>query len=64
MKIGRNSKAISHVIIDLDRGKDLYVMSFIRVRKGIPKVVKKYTDVYADQLNKIFEKETGLYTRL
>ena len=64
MKIGRNSKAISHVIIDLDRGKDLYVMSFIRVRKGIPKLVKKYTDVYADQLNKIFEKETGLYTRL
>ena len=64
MKIGRNSKAISHVMIDLDRGKDLYIMKFIRVRKGIPKVVKKYTDVYADQLNKIFEKETGLYTRL
>ena len=64
MMIERNSKAISHVMIDLDRGKDLYIMKFIRVRKGIPKVVKKYTDVYADQLNKIFEKETGLYTRL
>ena len=64
MKIGRNSKAISHVMIDLDRGKDLYIMKFIRVRKGIPKIVKKYTDVYADQLKKIFEKETGLYTSL
>ena len=64
MKIGRNSKSITHVAIDLDRGKDLYVMKFIRVRKGIPKVVKQYDGVYADNLNNIFEKETGLYTRL
>ena len=64
MKIGRNSKSITHVAIDLDRGKDLYTMKFIRVRKGIPKVVKQYDGVYADNLNNIFEKETGLYTRL
>ena len=64
MKIGRNSKSITHVAIDLDRGKDLYTMKFIRVRKGIPKVVKKYDSIYADNLNNIFEKETGLYTRL
>jgi len=64
MKIGRNSKSITHVAIDLDRGKDLYIMKFIRVRKGIPKVVKQYDGVYADNLNNIFEKETGLYTRL
>ena len=64
MKIGRNSKSITHVAIDLDRGKDLYTMKFIRVRKGIPKVVKQYDSVYADNLNNIFEKETGLYTRL
>ena len=64
MKIGRNSKSITHVAIDLDRGKDLYIMKFIRVRKGIPKVVKQYDSVYADNLNNIFEKETGLYTRL
>ena len=64
MKIGRNSKSITHVAIDLDRGKDLYIMKFIRVRKGIPKVVKRYDGIYADNLNNIFEKETGLYTRL
>ena len=64
MKIGRNSKSITHVAIDLDRGKDLYIMKFIRVRKGIPKVVKQYDGIYADNLNNIFEKETGLYTRL
>ena len=39
-------------------------MKFIRVRKGIPKVVKQYDGIYADNLNNIFEKETGLYTRL
>ena len=64
MKIGRNSKSITHVAIDLDRGKDLYIMKFIRVRKGIRKVVKRYDGFYADTLNNIFEKETGLYTRL
>ena len=45
MKIGRNSKSITHVAIDLDRGKDLYIMKFIRVRKGIPKVVKQYDGI-------------------
>ena len=64
MKIGRNSKSISHVVINYNRGKDLYDMKFLRVRKGKVKVVNKVLGVYADQLNNTFEKNTGLYTRM
>ena len=32
-KIGRNSKGVNYVRIDLDRGKDLYNMEFIQMRK-------------------------------
>ena len=64
MKIGRNSKSISHVVINYNRGKDLYDMKFLRVRKGKVKVVNKVVGVYADQLNNTFEKNTGLYTRM
>ena len=31
-KIGRNSKGVNYVRIDLDRGKDLYNMEFIQMR--------------------------------
>ena len=68
MKIGRNSKSISHVVIDYNRGKDLYDMKFLRVRmsKGQMKVkvVKQVKGIYADQLHDTFEKHTGLYTRM
>ena len=68
MKIGRNSKSISHVVIDYNRGKDLYDMKFLRVRmsKGQMKVkvVKQVKGIYADMLHKTFEKHTGLYTRI
>jgi len=47
---------------------DLYDMQFIRIRKvkGIPqsKVVAEHNGIYADQLQTIFTKETGLYTSL
>ena len=68
MKIGRNSKSISHVVINYNRGKDLYDMKFLRVRKSgnqmKVKTVKYVKDIYADQLHKTFEKHTGLYTRM
>ena len=68
MKIGRNSKSISHVVIGYNRGKDLYDMKFLRVRKSgnqmKVKTVKYVKDIYADQLHKTFEKHTGLYTRM
>ena len=69
-KIGRNSKKINYIRIDLDRGKDLYNIEFIRMarKKGevspTLKVVKKIKGVYADQLQKMFTKYTGMYTSL
>ena len=63
-KIGRNAKSISHVVIDLDRGKDLYDIKFLRVRAGKIKVVKKLKGIYADQLGEIFKRYTGMNVRL
>ena len=63
-KIGRNAKSISHVVIDLDRGKDLYDIKFLRVRAGKIKVVKKLEGIYANQLGEIFKKYTGMNVRL
>jgi len=63
MKIGRNSKSISHVVITL-KSSDLYDMEFIRMRGASRKVVKKVTGVYNDMLGKIFTKYTGLRVRL
>ena len=63
MKIGRNSKSISHVVITL-KSSDLYDMEFIRVRGTSRKVVKKVTGVYADMLGKMFTKYTGMNVRL
>jgi len=58
-KIGRNAKAVNYVVIDLN-GKDLYDIKF---QKGT-RVLKQVNDVYADQLQKIFTKYTGMYTSL
>ena len=63
-KIGRNSKRVNHVTIDLDRGRDLYNMSFDWVTiKGI-KNKKKLKGIYNDQLQDMFTKYTGMYTSL
>ena len=64
MKIGWNAKGVTHVIIDLDRGKDLYNIEFVKIRGVKRTTVKKLKGVYADQLGKIFTKYTGLRTRL
>ena len=63
MKIGRNSKGITHVIISL-KSTDTYDVEFIKMRGVNRKVVKKLKGVYADQLGKIYTKFTGLRTRL
>ena len=63
-KIGRNSKSISHIVIDYNRGKDLYDIKFLRVRAGKIKVVKKLKGIYADQLCEIFKRYTGMNVRL
>jgi len=61
-KIGRNSKNDNFVRIDLKN--DLYDMEFIQMRAGKLKVKSKEKGVYADQLQKMFTKNTGMYTSL
>ena len=61
-KIGRNSKSISHIKI-YHNMMDLYDVEFIRVRGTSMKVVKKVNDVYAEDLQNIFSKYTGMATR-
>jgi hypothetical protein len=61
-KIGRNSKNVNYVRIDL-KG-DLYNMEFIQMRAGKMKVKSKEKGVYNDQLQKMFTKNTGMYTSL
>ena len=63
-KIGRNAKGVNYVRIDLDRGKDLYNMSFDFVSVRGIKNKAKVKGVYNDQLQKMFTKHTGMYTSL
>ena len=78
-KIGRNKSKTNLVEIKLN-GMDLYDMVFIYHRNGYLKVdhekltakwiddktelVKRYEDIYFDQLEELFTRVTGLYTRL
>ena len=43
---------------------DTYTMQFYAVRGGQSKLVKEFTDVYADQLTTIFRDWTGWAMRL
>ena len=63
MKIMRNAKGISHVRIRLT-SMDLYDMEFLQVRAGRIKIKSKEKGVYADQLGKMFKKNTGMNVRL
>ena len=63
MKIGRNAKGVNHLRIKLT-GADLYDMEFLQVRAGKVKVKAKVKGIYADQLQKMFTKHTGMYTSL
>ncbi len=66
--IGRNYRQINHVRIYLN-ALDLYEMTFSQVRKNrfnevVYKQIENFTDVYFDQLQDLFTKATGMYTRL
>ena len=63
MKIGKNAKGITHVIINL-KASDTYEMEFIKLRGSSRKVIKKVKGVYNDMLQKIFTKYTGMRTSL
>ena len=64
MRIGRNSSNSNYLKITLN-SMDLYDMEFAKVsRMGEKKSVTEYSDVYNDMLTDVFEKHTGMYTKL
>ena len=64
MRIGRNSSNSNYLKITLN-SMDLYDMEFAKVsRMGEKKSVTEYSDVYNDMLTEVFEKHTGMYTKL
>ncbi len=62
LHIGKNPKRVSHIIIDLDRGRDLYNLTFGKIYKYQFKVIKKLKGIYVDQLHDMIEKYTGNLT--
>jgi hypothetical protein len=59
--IGRGAVNGANRVEIILNGKDLYDVTFFRVRKLVAKPVGTANDVYADQLQTVFEKETGMY---
>lgn len=62
-KFGRNSSKSNYVKIVLN-GSDLYDITFYHVRNYEQVIDKQYTDIFNDQLVEIFERYTGLRTKL
>jgi len=62
-KIGRNSKTVNYVRINLN-SMDTYDVEFLSVRKFKEKVKSTVKGVYADSLRGAFEQNTGLRTSL
>ena len=62
-KVGRNSKKINHIEIELT-GMDDYNMTFRYIHGMNITVQATCKGVYADQLNTMIEYYTGLYTSL
>ena len=52
----------TNIIIDLDRGRDLYNLTFGKIVKYQFKVIKKLKGIYVDQLHDMIEKYTGNLT--
>ena len=64
MKIGRNSSNSNYLKITLN-SMDLYDMEFAKVsRMGEKKSVTEYNNIYNDSMVEVFEKHTGMYTKL
>ena len=64
MKIGRNKTSSNYLKITLNM-MDLYDVRFSRVSlKGGERSVTEYNNVYNDSLVDVFEKHTGMYTKL
>ena len=62
-KIGRNAHRINYVRINLEP-TDLYTVDFLRISKKNTTVVSKHEQIYCDQLQELFTKETGMLVSL
>lgn len=56
-------KAANHLTVELN-GSDLYNVTFTKIHGSSVKVVKQYSDIYAEDLRGLFERFTGLRTSL
>ena len=64
MRIGRNKTSSNYLKITLN-SMDLYDMEFAKVsRMGEKKSITEYNNVYNDSMVEVFEKHTGMYTKL
>jgi len=64
MRIGRNKTSSNYLKITLNM-MDLYDVRFSRVSKmGSERSVTEYNNVFCDSLVDVFEKHTGMYTKL
>lgn len=62
-KIGKNSKGVNYVRINLN-SMDTYDVEFLSIRNHKEKVKYKANGIYVDMLKDTFEQNTGLYTSL
>lgn len=62
-QIMRNASGSNRVKITLNE-KDLYDVEFGNIRKFEYKVRKSFTDIYCEDLVRIFEQTTKLYTTI
>lgn len=63
-KIGRNSSKCNYVKVIYNYGKDLYEVEFLYVSTKGSKVLKKFEEVSAEDLQERFSEVTGMYTYL
>ena len=64
MRIGRNKTSSNYLKVTLN-SLDLYDMKFSRVSpKGGERSITEYNNIFNDQLVEVFEKHTGMYTKL
>ena len=64
MRLGRNSSNSNYLKVSLN-SMDLYDVRFSKLTRKIEeKSVKEYNGVYNDSMVEVFEKHTGMYTKL
>ena len=59
----RALKKIKYVRVELTPA-DTYTVEFMKIQGFEMKIVSRHEDIYCDQLKELFERNTGLYTRL